>query len=228
MDQAATTASTYGLPQTDHDSLTTDAVALAADKEACKLRWDADSATYQLIHPTLADGLSQLFPIVVEGTAGLNATDNAKGRISLLSPKDPTNALVSLDFSTNTLTIDARALITSYPSLYIVDVTVTAILAVALVEGRRSSINTHTPTFSAPPTIAEGEDGRSKIKSKTGTKTGTDLLENYMGGRELPKTTAGLLKLLFWALRIVVWALTLGFRGLARVVLAVSAVAQRA
>jgi len=216
MDQATSTASKYGLPQTDCESITSEAVARAADREACKLRWDADSKTYQLIHPTLANGTPQTFSIVTEGGAGFAGTGNAKGRISLLSPDDSTSDLVSLDFTTQTLTVNTHPLITHHPSLYIIDVTVTAVLAVALLDGRRSAIQ--TPTFSAPPTIAEVEEGRGKL----------DLMEKYVGGKELPQTTRGVLKLLFWAFRLVVWALTVSVNLLAKVVVGVSALAQKA
>ncbi|KAI9866234.1 MAG: hypothetical protein M1830_005995, partial [Pleopsidium flavum] len=90
MDQATSTASKYGLPQTDCESLTSEAVARAADKDACKLRWDADSNTYQLIHPTLTKGIPQIFSIVIEDGAGFGGTGNAKGRIALRSPNDST------------------------------------------------------------------------------------------------------------------------------------------
>lgn len=233
MDQAASTVSKYNLPQTDRETLTSEAVARAAEKEGCKLRRDADSGTYQLIHPTLASDRSpQTFPIVVEGTAGLTTagTSTAKGTIHLLSPTASTDPLVSLDSHSQSLTINTLALATAYPSsLYIVDVAVTAILTVALLEGRRRrspalhSPTTPTMTFSAPPTIAEMEEGRTKGKGAE------SLLEKYAGDeRELPRATRGVLRVLDCGFRIVVWALGLLVELLARVVLTVSACAQRA
>ena len=233
IDQAASTASKYNLPPSDRDVLTSEAVARAAEKEGCQLRRDADSGTYQLIHPTLgADGSPQTFPIVVDGTAGLptSATATAKGSVHLLSPTDSTDPLVSLDSHSQTLTINTLALATSYPSsLYMVDVAVTAILTIALLEGRQrhrsSALQSPAPvmTFSAPPTIAEMEEGRTKGK-------GADsLLEKYAGDeKELPRATRGVLRVLDCGFRLIVWVLGLLVEMLASVVLTISACAQRA
>jgi len=235
MDQATTTAPKHNLPQSDREALTSEAIARAAEKEGCQLRRDADSGTYQLIHPTLApDGSSQIFPIIVDGTAGSTTstptTSTANATITLLSPTDTTYPLVSLDFPSHTLTINARALVSAYPSsLYLVDVAVTAVLTVALVESRshhRSSVlqsPAPTMTFSPPPTVAEMEEGRTK-----GEAAGS-LLEKYAGDKkELPRMTRGALRVLDTAFRIVVWALGLLVELLASVVLTVSACAQRA
>lgn len=234
MDQAGSTASKYHLPRSDREALTSEAVARATKKEGCQLRLDADSGTYQLIHPTLAsDGSPQTFPIIVEGTAGLttstSTTTTTKGSINLLSPTDSTYPLVSLDSHSQTVTINARALATAYPSsLYILDVTVTAVLTVALLEGRRhrsSAPQSPTPTmiFSAPPTIAEMEEGRTKGK-------GVDSLRGKYAGdeKELPRMTRGVLRVLDTGFRLVVWALRLLVELLASVILTVSACAQRA
>ncbi len=229
MDQAATTATKYGLPQTDSESLTSEAVARATAREACNLRWDATTKSYQLDHPTLAAGAPQTFTIAVEGTAGLTSTNNHnhnhnQGRINLLSPTDTGSNLVSLDLNTKTLTINTAALIKNHPSLYIIDVSVTAVLTVALVEGRRlataaTACQTPTLSFSAPPTIAEMEEGRGKV----------DFWEKYADGeRELPTATRGVLRVLFGGLRVVVWALTLLVGLLAKLVVGASAVVQRA
>lgn len=226
MDQATSTAAKYGLPQSDCESLTSEAVARAESVDACTLCWDAESSTYQLIHPTLANGSPQIFSIVVEGDASLATVTNGKGRIDLLSPTDPTLSLVSLDFASKSLTINAHALTTHHPSLYIVDVSVIAILAVACFESRRSSRD--TPIFSAPPTIADVEQVRGIDGWKLGSKSKSNVIQKYTEDKRLPKTTRGVLKVISWTFMVLVWVLTLLVEGLAKVVVGVSKVAEKA
>lgn len=77
--------------------------------------------------------------------------------------------------------------------------------------------------FSAPPTIAEMEEGRTKGK-------GVDSLRGKYAGdeKELPRMTRGVLRVLDTGFRLVVWALRLLVELLASVILTVSACAQRA
>ncbi|KZF19708.1 hypothetical protein L228DRAFT_250780 [Xylona heveae TC161] len=133
------------------------ALSKNAEKECCRLYWDADTNCYMLVHPTLNGGLPVAFPIdTINGDAGFNVAGT--GTIRLLSP-DRQLTLSSLDFGNHTLTVDTVAL-ANIPSLYIVDVVVTAIFAVALVEGRRlcpsplplpaTSIDSQSPSHPYP------------------------------------------------------------------------------
>ncbi|KAI9791306.1 MAG: hypothetical protein M1816_004087 [Peltula sp. TS41687] len=134
----------------DIDTLRSSAVREAAKKEECKLFWDHDSQRYYLLHPGLksssphsnnesGEGGSeggQRFVIVPEPGVGFDVP-GARGTIRLMDTTPANNTLLSLEFGSATLLVDTSATI-AIPSFYMVDIAISALIAVALVEGRKA------------------------------------------------------------------------------------------
>lgn len=133
----------------DTEALRASAVREAAKKEECKLFWDHDSQRYYLLHPGLKSHNNhndqnvegQRFVIIPEPGVGFDLP-GARGTIRLMDTTPQNNTLVSLEFGTATLLIDTSATI-KIPSFYMVDIAISALIAVALVEGRKARHHHH-------------------------------------------------------------------------------------
>lgn len=131
----------------DDQTLAREAVERAAETECCRLSWDEARGRYYLYHPGIGHGGEVYLVIVDDGNfensgkpakrspgAGLGVP-GAKGSIKLINV-DTSEAIVVLDFNSGLLFVNTVAT-RKIPSLYIVDVAVSTVLAVAVVEGRR-------------------------------------------------------------------------------------------
>ncbi|KAI9758069.1 MAG: hypothetical protein M4579_003200 [Chaenotheca gracillima] len=208
LDKASMAAEALQSPKTDAESRDSEAVRAAANREGCKLYWDHDSQRYYLHHPGLKDGSSQRFAVLIEGTTGLDAL-GARGTIRLIDPESE-ETLVSLEFGTATLMINTIA--TSHvKSLYIVDVAVSAILAVALLEGRKFRAKNR---FSCPPQMTTaGPVVTSAVHEAPMTSQ----------QQELSSPAKGFLNVLFLAYQFLVWVLTALVGAIATIVVGLSA-----
>ncbi|KAI9844017.1 MAG: hypothetical protein M1837_005952 [Sclerophora amabilis] len=205
LDKATSEAGTLHSPKAESEAYANEAARIAEARESCKLFWDFDSQRYYLHHPSLKNGAGQRFTVVIDGTAGFDVP-GARGTIRLLE-SDSQETLVSLEFGTATLLINTVAT-SRVESLYIVDVVVSAILSVAVVEGRKFRKN----RFSCPPQIASGP-------ITTEVKAGITQAQRD----DLPKPARGILNVLFLAYQFVVWILTAAVSAIAAVVVGVSA-----
>ena len=213
----------------------------ASEKETCRLLWNHEKQKYHLYHPSLNGSKGQSFVIHFEGgTAGFDVGD-AKGTIRLVNVASGEN-LAALEFGTATLLVNTSAT-AKLESLYIVDVAVTAILLVAIVEGRRvrasrsaSSLTPLNQEQDSQAAVKANEKIRSKSRQKildeeTGMAKEIDA-ETYRPTFEfengiekektLPKPAQGTLSILFGTYRFVVWLLGIFVNALAGLVVGIA------
>ncbi|KAI9843604.1 MAG: hypothetical protein M1838_002536 [Thelocarpon superellum] len=197
-------------------------VSEAATKETYRLSWDSDSQQYYLLHPQVGTGVGRRFVIIIDGVAGFDV-HGARGTIRL-AEVETQRSLVALEFGTPTLLIDTGAT-SGVESLYTVDVCVSAVLAVAVFEGRRlrlthgRGIGVPPPLLSPPPPSVAG--GKSCMADEAGGKATDD------ASRPLPKPAEGLLGALSVGFHFIIWMLSMVFGGLATLVVALSACAKK-
>lgn len=142
-------------------TLAREAVKRAAETECCRLSWDEARGRYYLYHPGIGHGGEVYLVVVDDGNftdsdkpakrspgAGLGVP-GAKGSIKLINV-DTSEAIVVLDFNSGLLFVNTVAT-RQIPSLYIIDVAVSTVLAVAVVEGRRIRAQQKLLSFSMPP-----------------------------------------------------------------------------
>ncbi|KAI9724329.1 MAG: hypothetical protein M1812_000397 [Candelaria pacifica] len=199
----------------DVEKIAEEALAHAADRESCALRWDNEYQQYRLWHPSLDNGKGRTFVVQIDNngeSAGFDVP-GAKGIIRL-GTLDGRDTLVSLEFSTSTLVIDTLAA-GRVSSLYIVDVAVTAVLAVALVEGRRI----RERRVSAPPQMQSSLTAPKELAVPCGVVQQSEV----EGQEELPKAAQGILSVLFLVFRFLVWTLSMLVNAIAAVVVTLSA-----
>ncbi|KAI9678756.1 MAG: hypothetical protein M1817_005813 [Caeruleum heppii] len=205
--------STQGLPisGTDPETEAQKVVERAAQRECCRLYWDADSSRYYLLHP----GLEKRFIIETDGVAGFDVP-GARGIIKLTESKTE-EILAGLDVGTATLSVNTAAT-AKIPSLYMVDLAVSAVLVVALVEGRRLRADGQIPpavrSEKMPPATpkADAVGAVPEVPRVAAQETG-----------ELPKPAEGALSFLTVAFQFLVWLLSVVFGGLAAAVVTVTA-----
>jgi hypothetical protein len=211
LDATASEVKHRNVDPSNAETLAREAVRKAAEKECCKLFWDSEKERYYLFHPGLNKGKGQSFSIRIDGEIGFDV-NSARGTVQLLNPAKEDSPLVSLEFSTESLLIDTAGLAT-VDSFYIVDVAVTAIVTVALVEGRRM----RSKRFSAPPSVlltrkASLPDTIPTFQKPTETREG-----------EMPEGAEGLFAVLFLMYKMLIWALGLGVSAIVAVIVALSA-----
>ncbi|KAI9810889.1 MAG: hypothetical protein M1827_005748 [Pycnora praestabilis] len=211
----------------------------AAANERCSLICDSSTQKYTLQHPTLANGKPQSFNIHTSSSTSSTSSSlsevgfdipNAKGKINLslpsLNAETDDSDFVTLDFATSSLIINT-AVASQLQNLYIIDVAVSAVLTVALVEGRRL----RERRFLAPPSsstilsvgpvgVTDGGESGAIIADDPRIAATTDAAKIDEG---LPKATQGVLSLLFLLFRFVVWGLGVLVGMLAAVVVGISA-----
>lgn len=130
----------------DAQTMAREAVERAAETECCRLSWDVTRDRYYLYHPGIGQGGEVYLIIIDDGNYSKSKTTEpspgvgfeipaAKGSIKLINV-DTSEAIVVLDFKSGLLFVNTMAT-RKIPSLYIVDVAVSTVLAVAVVEGRR-------------------------------------------------------------------------------------------
>ncbi|KAI9866931.1 MAG: hypothetical protein M1813_000328 [Trichoglossum hirsutum] len=213
LDATASDVKARNVDPSGAEALAREAVSKAAEKECCKLLWDSEKERYYLWHPGLNKGKGQAFTIRIDGEIGFDV-GSARGTVQLLNPAKENSPLASLEFSTESLLIDTAAL-AAIESFYIVDVAVTAIVTVALVEGRRR----RATRFSAPPSLLAGKaslpDSIPTFQRGPGLEAG--------GEEKMQDGTEGLLALIFLAYKMLIWALSLGVSAIVAVVVAISA-----
>ncbi|KAI9889838.1 MAG: hypothetical protein M1814_004940 [Vezdaea aestivalis] len=219
----------------------------AMEKECCRLLWNQDKQKYHLYHPSIPNskGKGTSFVLHFEGgTAGFDAQE-AKGTVRLVNVESG-DTLVALEFGTATLLVNTGST-SKVPSLYIVDVAVTAVLLTAIVEGRRVRAN----TFAPPPTAAMAAKKPSKEelkrieKARQGSpkqaspkqgspRTGSPrqkIQDEEMGfqppmaaqqDEKLPKGAKGSLSILYGTYKAVVWLLGAIVHAIAAVIVAIA------
>jgi len=130
----------------DAQTMAREAVERAAETECCRLSWDVTRDRYYLYHPGVGHGGEVYLVIIDDGNYTRSKTaepspgvgfdiPGTKGSIKLINV-DTSEAIVVLDFKSGLLFVNTMAT-RKIPSLYIVDVAVSTVLAVAVVEGRR-------------------------------------------------------------------------------------------
>ncbi|KAF8429677.1 hypothetical protein EV426DRAFT_131053 [Tirmania nivea] len=130
----------------DAQTMAREAVERAAETECCRLSWDVTRDRYYLYHPGIGHGGEVYLVIIDDGnyTRSKSAEPSpgvgfdmpgTRGSIKLINV-DTSEAIVVLDFKSGLLFVNTMAT-RKIPSLYIVDVAVSTVLAVAVVEGRR-------------------------------------------------------------------------------------------
>ena len=172
-------------------TLAREAVGRAAETECCKLSWDEARGRYYLYHPGIGHGGEVYLVIVDDGNpansekpakrspgAGFGVP-GAKGSIKLINV-DTSEAIVVLDFNSGLLFVNTVAT-RKIPSLYIVDVAVSTVLAVAVVEGRRiraqqKLLSSSTPLSDKPNNNylyqSQSYGGASQVVKYEATKSG--------------------------------------------------------
>ena len=200
----------------------------AADFEVGRLVWDDDTSKYYLSHPSLTTP----FCIAVKEYKAWS-----KVEYSLEHPLMPFN-LVKLTrdgAGGGSLEIDT-GVASRIESYYLVDVAVAAILIAALEEEKKHNIE----RFEAPPPVPTKTSPKSAPKlssifdGKLGAKDTKKVkiqemevdLESQSSikkeGSDLPKPTKGVLKLLYWAFKFVVWCLTITVKATAAIIIGLS------
>ncbi|KAI4166621.1 MAG: hypothetical protein LQ343_007894 [Gyalolechia ehrenbergii] len=155
IDKSSSVAVEHRLDRKECTALQTEAVERAHYQEASNLLWDSESQKYYLIHPTLlADNSPAAFPIELSSNAG------TPREIKILAPSSAIPLLV-LSFETMLLNIHTNAL-SSYSSLYLLDILLSATLVLLLHLHRSRSSPPLRPTspaasaipyFEPPPTF---------------------------------------------------------------------------
>ena len=136
----------------DAQTMAREAVERAAETECCRLSWDVTRDRYYLYHPGIGHGGEVYLVIIDDGNYTKPKTaepspgvgfdiPGTKGSIKLINV-DTSEAIVVLDFKSGLLFVNTMAT-RKIPSLYIVDVAVSTVLAVAVVEGRRIQDKQH-------------------------------------------------------------------------------------
>jgi hypothetical protein len=213
LDATASQVKNSNVEPSDAEAMAREAVRKAAEKECCKLLWDSEKERYHLWHPGLNKGNGQSFTIRIDGEIGFDV-NCARGTVQLLNPNKEDSPLCSLEFDTSSLLIDTAALI-KIESFYIIDVAVTAIVTVALVEGRRR----RNMRFSAPPSLMMGSMNSPK-SIPTFQKTPE---ANGQEGEKMGENTEGIVAIILLVYKMIVWGLSLGVSAVVAAVVALSA-----
>ncbi|KAI9778863.1 MAG: hypothetical protein M1839_007826 [Geoglossum umbratile] len=213
LDATASQVKNRNVEPSDAEAMARDAVREAASKECCKLLWDSEKERYHLWHPGLNKGKGQSFTVRIDGEIGFDI-NSARGTVQLLNPNKEDSPLCSLEFGTSSLLIDTAAL-TQIESFYIIDVAVTAIVTVALVEGRRR----RNMRFSAPPSLMMG-----KASSPGSLPTFQRAPEaNGQEGEKMGENAEGIVAIILLVYKMIVLGLSLGIGAIVAAVVAISA-----
>ncbi|KAI9766431.1 MAG: hypothetical protein M1840_006538 [Geoglossum simile] len=213
LDATASRVKNSNVEPSDAEAMARDAVRMAAAKECCKLLWDNEKGRYHLWHPGLNKGNGQSFAIRIDGDIGFDI-NCARGTVQLLNPSKEDSPLCSLEFGTSSLLIDTAAF-TQIESFYIIDVAVTAIVTVALVEGRRR----RNMRFSAPPSLM-----MSKASLPKGSPTFQNATEaNGQEGEKMGENSDGILAIILLVYKMMVWGLSIGVGAIVAAVVAITA-----
>ncbi|KAI5795333.1 hypothetical protein DFH27DRAFT_526532 [Peziza echinospora] len=199
----------------DAQTMAREAVERAAETECCRLSWDVARDRYYLYHPGVGNG-GEVYLIIIDGgnysrnpekggeasqSVGFDVPGGSKGSIKLINV-DTSEAIVVLDFKSGLLFVNTMAT-RKIPSLYIVDVAVSTVLAVAVVEGRRirdvkllHSLGPGAfsgPTLAYPPAVATiAGRGKHNMLGWDETELGR---EDKMGVEQDAKKNGGVLDL---------------------------------
>jgi hypothetical protein len=239
------------------------AVAEATARESCTLTWTPTcprTGKYELHHPSLG-----VFTIVTEGDVG-PALENGPARgpasISVINPYANMTPLTTspsslgsassgktvlndvdregtiiarLDLQEDILRIEASS-IQQLGNLYLIDVCVSAVLAVAVAEAKRPE----DPglIFAAPPPSLLSVSARSKKiktvvpkKPKKAKKSRPGSLgmgiEHLADAEDLPRITKGVLSVLGFSFKTAVWMLAIGVKVTAGMVIGISKMATK-
>lgn len=201
-----------------------EAIVEAAERECGRLVWDDDSSHYYLVHPAIAT------PFCVKITS---SPAWSRVEYTLEHPELPKN-LVTLTRDGSgggSLQVDS-GVAARIDCFYIVDVAVCAILVVALSEEKMHNVE----RFEAPPvssTPLASPKGKKKENKKSPKmeqmEMEVDLESQSSIGEQklkkkskLPAPTRGVLKILGWIFRFVVWVLTFTLETAAAIIIGLS------
>lgn len=210
-----------------------EAVRHTAKTETCKLFWDHDSQRYYLLHPGLNQGKGHRFTIHTDRGTGFDVP-GARGTIRLVDSSSHAT-LASLEFGTATLLIDTTAT-SKIASFYMLDVAVSAIITVALIEGRKARLALRTagrPLSPPPPAVISPR--YAPAQSVTGmapSETTPAALEEGVPApaaaqSDLPKPAQGILGVLVLTFQSLVWLLSVVLGAMAAMVVSVTACCQK-
>ena len=194
LDNARTKTEAQQLAPDEAETVRQDAVRRAARFESCTLSWDHDSGRYYLMHPGLNKGKGQRFVVLadpgvgfdvpdVRGTirlveagaaaaaAAVSSSSSSSGPASTSTAISSCDTLAAIEFSTSSLIIDTSAT-AKLPSFYMVDICVSALITIALIEGRKTraalrakALNAPIPISPPPPALTKGSPAAGGLSS---------------------------------------------------------------
>jgi hypothetical protein len=213
---------------------------MTAERECARLVWDEDIQNYFLVHPALATP----FCITVERNPAWSRTEYTLEHI-----ESPQHLAKLTRNGTGEGWMELDTLIASrIEAHYILDVAVSALLIVANFDEKNNHIETFEPPPNFPPPAHMRESGRESRTSLASRLTGgkdskkkrrrhkleememdlesqTSSLGKQLEVKDkdkLPSTTRTVIKLITFAFKCFIWALTLAFKALVAVVAGLS------
>lgn len=213
---------------------------MTAERECARLVWDEDSQNYFLVHPALATP----FCITVERNQAWSRTEYTIEHI-----ESPQHLAKLTRDATGEGWLELDTLVAGrIEAHYILDVAVSALLIVVNFDERHHQIETFEPPPIFPPPAHVRESGRESSSSLASRLTGSkdkkkkkrrNKLEDIEMDLEsqtsslgkqlevkdkdkLPSTTRTVIKLITFAFKCFIWALTLAFKALVAVIAGLS------
>jgi hypothetical protein len=188
-----------------------DSARAAAEFECGRLVWDNDTEKYYLVHQSM----STPFCVTIASSPAWSRVE-----YTLEHPELPHNMVkLTRDGSGGGYLEVDTGVAARIDSFFIVDVAICAVMIVALAEEKNHNVE----RFEAPPTTAPPA---AKTKKPKIEEMELDLeSQQSLSDKEkanLPKPTKGVLRVLFWALKFVVWVLTFTVKTLASVIISIS------
>ena len=184
LDNARTKTEAQQLSADEAETVRQDAVRRAARFESSTLSWDHDSGRYYLMHPGLNKGKGQRFVVLADPGVGFDVPDvrgtirlveaaaaSSSGAASTSTAISSCDTLAAIEFGTSSLIIDTSAT-AKLPSFYMVDICVSALITVALIEGRKTraalrakALNAPVPISPPPPALTKGSPAAGGLSS---------------------------------------------------------------
>ena len=185
----------------------------AVNFECGRLVWDDDTGKYYLVHPAM----TAPFVVSIAESQAWSRTE-----YKLEHPELPFNLvkLVRDGAGGGYLQVDT-GVAARMDTFYIVDVAIAAMLLVALQEEKGKNVE----RFEAPPTPELELKDKKKVKieeMEVDIESQTALGKGEKRDDKLPKPTRGVLKILYFTFKAVVWVLTITVKIVAGVVICVS------
>ena len=229
INQSTALAKEHNLAPTHRDEIQQAAVKRAADQEACKLRWNANTQNYELEHPAVGRRLREpafamspdssrspqvtatrpildifvskpigrSMPIITVANPNVADPESASEptvpgiRMSTIPQSENDNALVTLDFNTRIIHINANQILEHVPSLFAIDAIISATMTVAIADAETNPIMAAMEVWQPKPSRAMSQYGGSVAgKSTAGSVFYATLAEREEAEAELQELAA--------------------------------------